>query len=238
MNNEAGVSDRLRKHYDGYYSGVSEWRRLSAVEKATRITQVCGEVPHSSVIDIGTGDGAVIRRLAETGFASEFSAYDISASAIEALRAEPVRGLKQASVFDGVRLPVVDRCADVALLCHVLEHLEHPRMLLYEAARVAAYTVVEVPLELNSRLPMDFVPNDTGHINVYTAQTIRHLVQSSGLEVLKQVVSNDGFSAYQFQFGRAGVLRYWIKESLLRVAPAFARRRFTYNSTLLCRPSP
>jgi len=235
--NSVRVSDRLRRHYDDYYSGVSGWRRLGALDKAARIERICDGIPHASIIDIGTGDGAVIRRLAETSFASEFRAYDISSSAIEALRREPVRGLTEASAFDGVRLPVADRCADVALLCHVLEHIEHPRTLLYEAARVAAHLVVEVPLELNARLPADFVADDTGHINVYTAQTIRHLVQSCGLEVLEQIVANDGLALYRFQFGRAARLRYWIKESLLRVIPALATRRFTYNSTLLCRRS-
>ena len=46
-------------------------------------------------------------------------------------------GLVESKLFDGARVPYPDNSFDLAYMSHVVEHLEHPRQLIYEAARVA-----------------------------------------------------------------------------------------------------
>ena len=113
-------------------------------------------VPHASLLEIGAGEGALLARLAELGFASALHAAEISESGVQAIRARGIPGLIDCRRFDGETLPWADASFDLAVLSHVLEHAEHPRRLLAEATRVARAVFVEVPLEDTWRLPRDF----------------------------------------------------------------------------------
>ena len=66
---------------------------------------------------------------------------------MEAIRAKNIPGLFDCKVFDGYTIPYDDNAFDLVVLSHVVEHVEHPRKLLYEAKRVARYVFIEVPLE-------------------------------------------------------------------------------------------
>lgn len=228
------ISEPLRRHYDGYYAGASEWRRLGAEDKAANVLCLCAGVPHERVVEIGAGEGSLLARLAELGFGAERSALDVSQSGVDAIQARRIPGLVEARVFDGYAAPFEDGHFDLAILSHVLEHAEHPRQLLTEAARVARRVFVEVPLEETWRLPRDFVPDDVGHINFYSEKSIRHLVQSCGLAVREQIVTNPSRATYSFRSSVSGSLRWGVKELLLRAAPGFSGRCFTYHSALLC----
>jgi SAM-dependent methyltransferase len=138
--------------------------------------------------------------------------------------------------FDGYDVPYGDGAFDVAILSHVLEHVEHPRLLLNEAARVCRHLFIEVPLEHNRKLPPDFVWDSVGHINYYTAQTIRLLVQSCGHEVIEQRQTNPARRQYQYRLGAKGNVVFALKEIGLHLAPRAAQRMWTYHSSLLVRP--
>lgn len=87
------------------------------------------------------------------------------------------------------------------MLTHVVDHLENPRLLLNEAARVASWVLVEVPLEYRWRTPHDFVWNELGHINLFDRKLIRHLLQSIGLEVADERIGGPGADVYRFRRG-------------------------------------
>jgi SAM-dependent methyltransferase len=230
------ISQRFRDHYAGYTPAPSEWYRAGALAKGENIVALCSGVTHASLLEIGSGEGSVLARLAELGFARELHAVDVSERSIAAVRGRGIPGLASAAVFDGVALPQADRSVDLVVLSHVVEHLEHPRSLLYEAARVGHHVFVEVPLEDHWRLPRDFVLDGTGHINFYHARSLRRLVQSCGLEVLAERVATPARVGYVHQYGRAGSARFWAKELALRAAPWLATRLSTYHGALLCRP--
>jgi hypothetical protein len=233
---EIGVDPRLQRNYADYYSGeVAEWRELGAIDKAANIRSLCAKQPPTTVLEIGAGEGAVLQRLADSGFGQRHYALEISASGVECVRDRKIASLVECRQFDGYAVPYADGTFDLAILTHVLEHVEHPRLLLNEAARVADYVFVEVPLEHNRRLPPDFVWNAVGHINFYTAQTIRLLVQSCGHQVLEQRETHPAREQYRYRLGARGPLVWLLKDLTQRAWPSLAQRLWTYHSSLLIR---
>jgi methyltransferase family protein len=233
--NPIAVDPRLQRNYDEYYAGVSEWRELGAIDKASNILALCSSQQPATVLEIGAGEGAVLQRLADSGFGQRHYALEISASGVECIRSRRIASLVDCRVFDGYAVPYADATFDLAILSHVLEHVEHPRLLLNEAARVADHVFIEVPLEHTRRLARNFVWDAVGHINFFTAQTIRLLVQSCGHEVLAQRENHPARRQYQYRLGRKGTLVYLVKEAALRTTPAMAQSLWTYHSSLLVR---
>jgi ubiquinone/menaquinone biosynthesis C-methylase UbiE len=221
-----------------HWTGESEWCRLGAIDKAANVVRLCSSLPHAGILDVGAGEGSVLSRLAELDFGVNYTAIDVSQTGIDAIRSRELPSLVDCRSFDGERIPYPDAQFDLAILSHVVEHAEHPRKLLDEAARVARHVFVEVPLEHNLRLARDFVADDLGHINAYTATSVRRLLQSCGLEVLDQIVANRSRATYAYHSDRLSGLRYWTKELALRAAPSLATAIWTYHSALVCRSSP
>ncbi len=240
VNLESGIPDtiavsaKLKDNYDAYYDGESAWRALGAIGKAQNITNLCCAIPHGRILDIGSGEGALLQRLSDQNFGEELYSLEISKSAVATILQRDFTRVRECRLFDGYTIPYESRQFDLAILSHVLEHAEYPRKLLYEAARVADYVFVEVPLEDTMMLKPDFVFDSVGHINFYSRKTIRRLVQTCDLRVLSQVVSNPSRAMYEYQFGRKGTLKYVLKECLLRTAKPLACELFTYHCSLVC----
>ena len=131
----------------------------------------------------------------------------------------------------------MNRLTTRTVLSHVVEHLEHPRQLLCEAARVARCVVVEVPLEDTWRHPLDYHPSPVGHINFYSRANLRRLVQTCGLAVLRERVSNPPPAVYRHQFPRLGGAAWAVKQALLAALGPLATRMTCYHYTVLCAPA-
>jgi methyltransferase family protein len=231
------VSKRLQANYDAYYNGISEWREIGAAQKARNILELCETIPHESVLEIGAGEGAILSRLSRAKFSRNLCALEISDSAITAIAARHIEGLRDVLKFDGYTMPYDDDQFQLAILSHVLEHAEHERRLLVEAGRVAKYLFIEVPLENTVRLSLDYEPSPVGHINFYTPKTIRRLVQTSGMEIVRNEIRNGSCAEYMYQSRFKGIIKYWTRELLLRSSPFLSTSVFTYHCALLCRKS-
>ena len=233
--NEVKISEHLKSNYEDYYGdGDSEWRRLGAIDKVDNIVSLCGDLPHYSILEIGAGEGSLLKRLSELDFGREFYALEISPSGVETIKNKNIPRLVECKGFDGYHVPYDNERFDIAILSHVVEHVEHPRLLLYEASRVAKYLFIEVPLEDTVRMPRDFVFDSVGHINFYSPRTIRRLVQSCNLRVIDQVTTNPSKGTHTYQKGRKGLINYYVKQVLLRVLPNVATEVFTYHGALVC----
>jgi SAM-dependent methyltransferase len=81
-------------------------------------------------------------------FAHNYFCVDISPSAARFTRDSCSAFAKTALAGRADALPFTDRSFDVAVLSHVIEHLDHPVPALREASRVARFVVVEVPTEI------------------------------------------------------------------------------------------
>ena len=161
------VNERFRRHYDEYYSdGDFGYKRLSRLDTTANVRELCADIAHGRVLEIGCGDGILLELLSEEGegFVDELWGVEIAESAVEATKRRKIPKLRECSMFDGYTLKYEDDYFDLAVMSHVLEHVEYPRRLLYEAGRVAQHVFVEVPLELTVRLPDDHSFGNTGHI--------------------------------------------------------------------------
>lgn len=219
-----------------HYGAPSEWRWIGARDKAQNIVALAGGGAHRSVVEIGAGDGALLARLSEQGFAEELAALEISESGLVQTRARGIPELSECRLFDGERIPFEDDRFDLAVLSHVLEHAEQPRRLLTEAARVAKRVFVEVPLEDHWRLPQHFEPNSLGHINYFSQKSLRRFAQTCDLLVLDECVVNSSREVYAARSagGLGGTWRWALKAVTLRAAPALAQRLWTYHGAILC----
>src|SRR5215471_15096125 len=182
------VSLKLKEHYEQGYADYSrtEWRALGALHKSANIMQLCRDVPHESILEIGAGDGAVLELLRKNNFGSEWHALEISDSAVALLKSKGF----DAEAFDGGHVTRPNKSVDLVVMSHVVEHLEHPRILLEEAARVGSHVCIEVPLEHTVRLKDENVFRPVGHINYFTARTARMLLLSVGYEVIATRLDN------------------------------------------------
>jgi SAM-dependent methyltransferase len=229
------VSKQLMHNYEKVYVGgrLSKWRSISAKSKAENIISLCRFFPHRSIIDIGAGDGAVLRRLGTKGFGDKYCAAEISISGIQAILKSEIPKL-MIMLFNGYDLPCKDKKFDLAILSHVVEHLEYPRKLLYEAGRIAKYVYIEVPLEDTLRLSKNYKFDEVGHINFYNQKTIRKLVQTCNMDVLQQIVTNYSKESHKLLFGSQAYLKYFIRQVLIQITPWVATKIFTYYSALIC----
>lgn len=224
----------LTAHYADYYSDeTSAWRERAAVDKAANVValwrEACPGTSPERVVEIGCGEGAVLHALDSGRFGARYTGLEISQSALGLARqrqfGSPVEWVQ---IVPG-RLPLPDESADLAVLSHVVEHVADPRGLIADALRVARYVVVEVPLEHHWRHPRHFRWTDLGHINVYTPDTLRWLVESalapSPVRVLAERITSP-----IHQHGR---LRPLVKGAALRVAKLLALRVWTYHGALI-----
>ena len=198
----------IRRHYEDTFDSVPpEWRRLGAIDNG-----------FANVVEIGAGNGAILEQLSRHGFARSYTALEISESAIAAIKDRRIGGFKDAVLFDGYSIPFDDGSFDLVILSHVIEHVEHPRLLLQEVSRIVrgdkGAVFVEVPTELTLRAGRNFRWTDTGHINIYSPLTIRHLLQSTRFDVLSERLTNSSYAVHRFTHGNVhGWLRFLAVES-------------------------
>jgi ubiquinone/menaquinone biosynthesis C-methylase UbiE len=230
------VDQKLADNYADYYDqdkSLTEWRRLGALDKCQNIVLLCSRLEHDKILEIGCGEGALLGRLTALKLGSKFAGLEISSSAVRCVQQKKLPNV-EVQLFDGYQIPYEDRCFDLAILSHVIEHVEYPRKLIYEAARVARKVFVEVPLEDNRKLSNDFMFDHVGHINFYNVKTIRSLVQSCGMKILDAHLSHSSLSSYVYRLGAwRGNLSYVIKELGLRLWPKAAARCFVYHYSLI-----
>ncbi|MDB4924290.1 class I SAM-dependent methyltransferase [Mucilaginibacter sp.] len=186
---EVSSSDNLKTAYNSFYENNDEtWRMLGAKYKVGHILEVSKGYTFNKVLEVGAGDGSILKLLAGKNFAPEYHAVELSASGAERIRERNIPGLRSVQEFDGYHLPFDDDSFDLIILSHVLEHVEHERMLLREIKRVAKMCIIEVPRDYRAGVDTrikHFLAY--GHINVYTPTSLRYLLYTEGFEVVNDL---------------------------------------------------
>lgn len=183
------ISPSIQTAYDNQYDAQTQrWREIGAKAKAANIVEVCRSLNVQRVLDVGAGEGAVLAQLQRTWEpAKQLYALEISSSALSMLKQRELPSLVEAKSFDGYSIPYGDNHFDLTVLSHVLEHVEFPRRVLRELARVSQYQVIEVPLDYTFDVDRRFEQlTSYGHINLYTPTLLRFLLKSEGFEIIQE----------------------------------------------------
>jgi ubiquinone/menaquinone biosynthesis C-methylase UbiE len=247
MNKEDIVSPGLKASYDNFYVGRNEqWRLLSAKYKAQNIRELCTNQQYQKVLEVGAGDGSILKYLDEFQFTPEIHALEISTSGVDQINNRKIETLKSVQVFDGYHIPFEDDEFDLVILSHVLEHVEFQRMLLREIKRVSKHFVIEVPIDYRygvDKRMKHFL--SYGHINMYTPSSLRFLLQTEGLEIVNDKISviepevtkfntfvNQGKSRNFFSLLRIDA-EFWIKMCLIKLGGKKMHEQFASAYTVL-----
>ncbi len=233
---KAAVSQELTDLYEGKYygddPGLFLQRKLAASNSVNHIQAVH---PHGlgKTVDVGSGNGSVINELVDRGLISDITALEISASGIEQLKQRQLDAVTEIVKFDGYTIPFPDRHFDTAICIHVLEHVEHERLLLREMGRVAKDIFIEIPLEggFRGRLNYKF-----GHINYYNPLSARAILETSGLKIISEKVVTSCLALEQHTHGkRGGALRFALRRFLLSTIGRRAPDVMTFLYMAHCR---
>ena len=177
----------LKKAYGDYYNdSITEWREFAAFYKAENIAKLTSDLKISKVLEVGAGEGAILHWLDKWKFAPELYAIEISESGVEYTTKRNIPSLKEIKLFDGYTIPYPDNHFDLVVCSHVMEHVEHPRLLLREIRRVSKHQVFEVPIDFSFQVDkkLDYYLR-YGHINIFTPSLFRFLLKSEGFTVVK-----------------------------------------------------
>jgi ubiquinone/menaquinone biosynthesis C-methylase UbiE len=242
----------LQAAYDEQYTAeLSAWRELGAQYKAENIQALCQGLQVRSALECGAGEGSILLHLDAARFCPELHALEISPSGLRAIRQRTIASVKSVMQFNGYNLPYQNKSFDLAILSHVLEHVEHPRLLLRELKRVSRYTVIEVPLDyspwVDERLEHYLA---YGHINIFTPALLRFLLKSEGFSVLRDRYDAGHGAVQRFQMYRNQRLPQTLRSELMRrgrntlialrrqLTPPAQRRELRYNAyCVLCEDS-
>jgi ubiquinone/menaquinone biosynthesis C-methylase UbiE len=143
-----GLTKTLQCAYDEQYTdAMTEWRELGGRYKAENILTVCRDHTFAKVLECGAGEGSILKFLDASGAFSELYAIEVSDSGISQILRRGIPTLREVKKFNGYEIPYPDEAFDMVYCSHVIEHVEHPRLLLRELKRVSRFQVFEVPLD-------------------------------------------------------------------------------------------
>lgn len=214
------ISGDVKTAYDDFYARTDvAWRMLGAKYKAKNIVDVCQSIHPTKVLEVGAGDGSILHFLNEWNFGEELYALEISETGISRIKERNLSHVSDVRGFDGYKIPYPDDFFDLVILAHVLEHVEHERILLRELKRVSKYIVIEVPKDyrfgVDTRMK-HFL--NYGHINMYTPTLLRFLLQSEGLDVVADKTSLTKPETVKFnEFVNKKQSKSWPKEIRINV---------------------
>ena len=193
---------------EGHYSAPTEWRLLGARDKADHVIDLCQRngLKPTSLLEVGAGDGAILRCLSEKRFCASMSALEVSPSGVSVIKSQQIPGLVSCEVFNGYQLPFEDGRFDLVVLSHVLEHVEFERALLREIQRVSRHSVIEIPMDFTNLAHQDyhFLGPSYGHINAHSPGSLRFLLFTEGLIVKDELLGRYSPQLQEYDFFENG----------------------------------
>jgi len=233
------LGDEYKNLYQSYYSGTPQTKRKIAADDSLRhVLGVIGDDKFARLVDVGAGEGSLLALLDTASFCERLYGLEISSSGVDAIRARALNRLEECQSFDGYRIPYADKFFDLAVCMHVLEHVEHERLVLREMSRVARRLVIEVPLENGIRVRNSMaVSRPYGHINYYSPETFTNLLETSGLRIIRSQVFGYSLEYEQHVFGGLkGRIKHAVRQGLLGLSRRWAPWVLTYVFTVYCEP--
>jgi ubiquinone/menaquinone biosynthesis C-methylase UbiE len=213
-----GVTETLQSAYDEQYTdALTEWREIGGKYKAENILNLCKNQRFVKVLECGAGEGSILKFLDASDAFQELYAIEISASGVSQISKRNLGKLKDIKKFNGYEIPYSDKEFDMAYCSHVLEHVEHPRILLRELKRVSNYQVFEVPLDYSTSVDQKVSHSlSYGHINIYTPSLFKFLIKSEGYEIVAELLTHTAKEVMRYSwYKNNGLTRTYYRDFAL-----------------------
>lgn len=217
-----GLSTEVKQAYENQYdASIVAWREANGRHKAENIAEILrkNDLNPLRICEVGCGEGSILNWLGKMNVGSELYGLDISDSAIKIARAKNIPNLMEIKPFNGYEIPYADETFDLAVCSHVIEHVEHPRLLMREIKRVSKMQYFEVPIDFSLTVDQKLEHYlGYGHINIYTPALFRFLLRSEKFEVLddKHVFISDDILKLMFKGNMAGFLKKKLKNAVVK----------------------
>lgn len=186
------------------YEAPTEWRMLGAKGKADHVIKLCARhgIRPRRVLEVGAGDGSILKCLSESSFCEQLYGLEISQSGVDVIRGQSIAGLVSCQTFDGYSLPFEDGFFDVVVLSHVLEHVEYERALLRELRRVSRHQVIEIPMDCNGLKDEIYhlLGPSYGHINAHTPDSLRFLLSTENFTVMDDLLGQYSVELQEYDY--------------------------------------
>jgi ubiquinone/menaquinone biosynthesis C-methylase UbiE len=219
------VSKNLQTSYKEQYNpNTTQWRHIGAKYKAQNIVRLAQKISFKNVLEVGAGEGSILQWLSEWNFCENLYGIEISESGIQMIREKNIRHLKEILLFDGYHIPYPDNHFDLLVCSHVMEHVEHERVLLREIKRVSKYQIFEVPIDFSlyvDKKVKHFL--SYGHINIYTPALFRFLLLTENFQILADQchLYADEVLKMTYRDRKMSYFLVKIKHSFLKMFPYF-----------------
>ena len=237
---KVAINQNLQEAYKDQYSAETAiWRGLGAKQKFQNIIEITAGKTFKKVLEVGAGDGSILKLLGDNHFAQELHAVEISESGVVQIKAKNIELLKSIQLFDGYTLPFEDKSFDLVILSHVLEHVEHERLLLREIHRVAKQLVIEVPKDYRfgaERKLAHFL--SYGHINLYTPTSLKFLLMTENFKIERELTRL--YHKNTFLFGKKSFIQklkanitFYGKSLMINTPFKYINHKFINTITLM-----
>lgn len=175
-----------------------KWLCLGAIEKANSVLVLTQRLNVRTVLEVGSGTGALLEALDKLHYAERYYALEPSQSMHDFMRERiSISRLVDSQAQQLHESEYARSHVDLAILSHVLEHLENPAALLIETLGVAEYVLVEVPLDgsvlgrLRAKIRTQIsgvsrYNNVSGHIQFFSYKDVQSLVHWCGGEIISR----------------------------------------------------
>ena len=229
-------------NYDEMYDNATDrlWREVCATDKVKNQIPFYDLIPTISgvnLLEIGCGEGSIATELSKNNVFRNYTGIEISRSGMSAAMEKNIKDA-EFIYLEASKIENFESQSDVTLLCHVVEHLDNPRVLIMKAKEWSEYLLVEVPLEDNRGMSEDYDWNPVGHINKFKTATIKHLIQTCGWSIVRTRVYNPSRAARTFHSKGIKANCVWlIKEVALKLNQRIASKLFTYHYVILAKQS-
>lgn len=200
-NHTIEISKSIQKNYNEQYSEKKskQWRELCAKYKALNIINLSKKYKFKKVLECGAGEGSILQYLDINSKFEELYAIEISDSGISQIKKRNIKSLKEVEKFNGYKIPYPDNYFDMVYCSHVIEHVEHPRIILRELKRISRYQIFEIPLDYNISISKNYKNYlSYGHINIYTPSLFKFLLKSEGYKIISELFKNTTRNVIKF----------------------------------------
>lgn len=238
------VNTQFQKAYNEQYNTeLAEWRELGAKQKVKNILDISVGKKFENVLEVGAGDGSILKFLSQNNFSQNLNAVEISESGIEQILSKKIKNLSSVQLFDGYNLPFPDKAFDLVILSHVLEHVEHERILLREIHRVGKCLIIEVPKDYRFGADLKLKHFlEYGHINLYTPTFLKFLLKTENFEIKNQLCRL--YNKKTFFYGKKkfleklkSVITYYGKLIMISLPFPYINHKFINTITLMAEPN-